>query len=85
MTENLKQYNLNQNQITTWQQAYNLAKEKRQKGICFGNLPNTNDGKQFFAPFIQAGYIEKKTLKYTGVFVLTDKGIAKFDELLSKL
>ncbi len=82
MTE---QFNLNEKQILTWQQAYQFAKEDRQKGICFGRLPETKEGKQFFRPFLQAGYINTNTLKYTGVFVLTDKGISKFEELKQSL
>lgn len=76
---------LNTNQVLTWQQAYEFAKEKRGKGVCFGNVPNTKEGKLFFAPFIKAGYINANCLKYAGVFVLTDKGIAKWEELLAKV
>jgi hypothetical protein len=76
---------LNEKQILTWQQAYQFSKEDRQKGICFGRLPETKDGKQFFKPFLQAGYINANILKYAGVFVLTDKGISKYEELLASL
>ena len=81
----MKQYNLNDKQILTWQQAYEWAKLPEPKYICFGKLPTTKEGKEFFAPFIQAEYISKDTLKYTGVFRLTDKGKLKFEELKSHL
>jgi hypothetical protein len=77
--------NLNENQILTWQEAYNASKVNRKSGIAFGSVPMTKDGKAFFAPFLKAGYINANCLKYTGMFVLTDKGISKFEELLSKV
>jgi len=76
---------LNEKQVLTWQTAYEFTKENRQKGICFGSFPDTKEGKQFFAPFLKAGYINANTLKYAGVFVLTDKGISKYEELLASL
>lgn len=76
---------LNFNQLVTWQQAYHFSKEEKGKGIVFGKLPETKSGRAFFAPFIKAGYINKNTLKYAGVFVLTEKGITKFEELLCNL
>lgn len=76
---------LNKNQILTWQQAYEWNKLPEPKYICFGKLPLTKDGKDFFSPFIKAGYIHNETLKYTGVFKLTAKGIAKFEELKEHL
>ena len=77
----MKEYNLTDNQILTWQQAYEWDNLPQPKYICFGRLPTTKEGKIFFAPFIQAGYIHVPTLKFTGVFRLTDKGKAKFEEL----
>ena len=77
----MKQHNLNDKQILTWQQAYEWANLPEPKYICFGSLPKTKEGKAFFAPFIQAEYIHLPTLKFTGVFRLTDKGKAKFEEL----
>ena len=81
----MKQYNLNDKQILTWQQAYDWEQLPEPKYICFGRFPLTKDGKDFFAPFIQAGYIHKPTLKFAGVFRLTDKGKAKFEELKAAL
>jgi len=77
----MKQHNLNDKQILTWQQAYEWANLPEPKYICFGRLPTTKEGKAFFAPFIQAEYIHVPTLKFTGVFRLTEKGKAKFNEL----
>ena len=65
----------------TWQQAYEWLKLSPQKFICFGKFPMSKEGRKFFAPFLQAGYICKNTLRFTGVFKLTDKGIRKFEEL----
>jgi len=48
-------------------------------------LPTTKEGKAFFAPFIQAEYIHVPTLKFTGVFRLTEKGKTKFEELKAAL
>ncbi len=73
--------NLNENQIETLQQAYEWAQLPVPKYVCFGRLPQTKDGKPFFAPFLKAGLIHKDTLKYTGVFRLTDKGISYFETL----
>lgn len=81
----MKQYNLNGKQIITWQQAYEWANLPVPKFICFGRFPLTKEGKEFFAPFLQAEYIHKPTLKFTGVFKLTEKGKAKFEELKSAL
>lgn len=78
-------FNLNTNQILTWQKAYEWAKLEEPQYICFGRLPNTSEGKEFFEPFLSAGYIHKDTLKYTGVFKLTDKGLKKFEELKANL
>jgi hypothetical protein len=80
----MKKYQLTENQILTWQQAYEWAKLEEPKYICFGQIPQ-REGKEFFAPFLQAGYIHKDTLKYTGVFRLTTKGIEKFEELKNNL
>jgi len=79
------QYNLNANQLLTWQQAYDWSKLPEPKYICYGKFPTTKEGKEFFAPFIQAEYIHKPTLKFTGVFRLTEKGISKFEELKAAL
>lgn len=78
-------HSLNEKQILTWQEAYRKSNLPEPKYICFGNLPNTKDGKAFFAPFLKAGYICKNTIKFTGVFRLTDKGKSKFEELLAHL
>jgi hypothetical protein len=75
----MKEYSLNSNQLITWQQAYEWAKLPQPQYICFGIVPKKE--KQFFEPFLQAGYIHKDTLKYTGVFKLTEKGMKKFEEL----
>lgn len=80
-----KQYNLTDKQILTWQQAYEWNKLSEPKYICFGRLPQQREGKTFFAPFLQAGYIHKDTLNFTGVFRLTEKGISKFEELKAHL
>jgi hypothetical protein len=72
---------LNDKQILTWQQAYEWAKLPEAKYICFGSFPKTREGKKMFAPFIKAGYIHEPTLKFTGVFRLTEKGLSKFEEL----
>ena len=77
----MKQYNLNDKQILTWQQAYEWSKLPEPKYICFGRSANSKDGREFFEPFIKAGYIHAATFKFTGVFRLTEKGIAKFEEL----
>jgi hypothetical protein len=79
------QYNLNANQLLTWQQAYDWEQLPQPKYICYGRFPSTKEGKQFFAPFLQAGYIAKNELKFAGVFRLTDKGKAKFEELKAAL
>lgn len=76
---------LNDKQILAWQQAYEWEKLSQPKYICFGTFPLTKEGKTFFKPFISAGYIHKDTLKFTGVFRLTDKGITKFEELKTAL
>jgi hypothetical protein len=75
---------LTQNQTTTWKQAYEWSKLDEPKYICFGNLPNTKDGKEFFKPFLNAGYIHKDTLKFTGVFRLTQTGKNKIEQLLKE-
>lgn len=77
--------NLSKNQILTWQQAYDWANLETPKYICFGRFPTTKDGKEFFKPFLQAEYIHKPTLQFTGVFRLTEKGKAKFEELKAAL
>jgi hypothetical protein len=79
----MKKYQLTKDQILTFQQAYEWSKLETPKYICFGRLPQKD--KEFFAPFLQAGYIHKDTLKYTGVFRLTPKGISKFEELKNNL
>jgi hypothetical protein len=79
----MKNFELTKNQILTWQQAYEWSKLEVPKYICFGMLPSKE--KKFFAPFLKAGYVHKDTLKYTGVFRLTTKGIYKFEELKNKL
>ncbi len=76
---------LNMNQILTWQQAYRWSKLAEPKYICFGKLPTTKSGKEFFKPFLEAQYIHEPTLKFTGVFRLTDKGVQKFEELKNQL
>jgi len=76
-----EQINLNTNQILTWQQAYDWQKLETPKYVMFGNFPNTKEGKEFFKPFIQAGYILKDHLKFAGAFRLTEKGVMKFEEL----
>ena len=81
----MKQHQLNDKQILTWQQAYDWQKLPEPKYICFGRSANTKDGKAFFAPFIQAGYIHADTFKFTGAFRLTEKGISKFEELKAAL
>ena len=81
----MKQHNLNDKQILTWQQACDWNKLPEPKYICFGKFPTTKEGKAFFAPFIQAEYIHAPTLKFTGVFRLTEKGKIKFEELKSIL
>ena len=81
----MKQYNLNENQLLTWQQAYEWSNLPAPRYICFGSLPKTKEGKQFFAPFLQAKYIHADTLRFTGVFRLTDKGRMKFEELKNNL
>ena len=81
----MEQYKLTKNQLITWQQAYEWANLPEPKYICFGRLPLTKEGKEFFAPFIQAEYIHQPTLKFTGVFKLTEKGKQKFEELKSYL
>lgn len=81
----MENINLNANQILTWQQAYEWSNLTEPKFICFGNMPTTKHGKEFFKPFLQGGYIHKDTLKFTGVFRLTDKGKSKFEELKANL
>jgi hypothetical protein len=76
-------YNLTGAQIEAWQTAYKMGKEDKYQ--CFGSLAKTKEGKLFFAPFLQAGYIHAPTLKYTGVMRLTDKGRTKFEELLNRI
>jgi len=73
---------LNANQILTWQQAYEWQKLETPKYITGFNLKTH---KEFMKPFLKAGYIHKDTLKYTGVFRLTKKGIEKFEELKDQL
>jgi hypothetical protein len=81
----MQDIHLDCNQIITWKQAYDWAKLPEPRYICLGNMPNTTDGKEFLKPFIQKGYIHKDTLKNTGVFRLTDKGIANFKKLKKAL
>lgn len=81
----METYSLNDKQILTWQQAYEWANLPEPKYICFGKVPTTKEGKAFFKPFISAGYIHNDTLKFTGVFKLTEKGKAKFEELKGTL
>lgn len=75
------EYSLTKNQLLTWQQAFEWLNLTTPKYICFGRFPNTKDGKAFFNPFLKAGYIHSDTLKYTGVFKLTEKGVEKFKQL----
>jgi hypothetical protein len=81
----MKKYHLNDKHILTWQQAYEWEQLPTKKFICFGKFPLTKEGKEFFAPFLTAGYINKNTLRFTGVFVLTDKGKRKFEQLKKSL
>lgn len=81
----MKQNTLSDKQVLTWQQAYEWGNLPEPKYICFGRAANTKDGKDFFAPFLRAGYIHANTFKFTGVFRLTDKGKAKFEELISAI
>lgn len=76
---------LNKNQILTWQQAYDWAKLPTPKYICFGRSCRSKDAQAFFKPFIDAGYIDNNTLKFTGVFRLTEKGMTQFEKLKDKL
>ena len=70
----MRKYNLSANQILTWQQAYELSNLPEPKYIMLGNVPKTKEGKAFLEPFLQAGYIDKNHLKFTGAFRLTEKG-----------
>lgn len=79
----MEQFNLTKNQLLTWQQAVTWANLPEPKYIMFGSFPATTQGKEFFKPFIKAGYIDPNHLKYTGAFRLTTKGIEKFKELIN--
>ncbi len=79
------EHGMNKMHILTWQQAFEWSQLERPKYIMFGNKPNTKEGKVFFAPFINAGLIDKNHLKYSGAFRLTKKGKEKYLEFISKL
>lgn len=80
-----KKHYLTDKHLITWQQAYEWEKMPTKKFICFGKFPKTKEGKEFFAPFLQAGYICKNTLRFSGVFRLTEKGKQKFEQLKAAL
>lgn len=82
-TAKIKKYELNKNQIIMWQKAYDF--NKIGKVLCLGYMPKTKEGKEFLKPFVQAEYVCKDSLKYCGVFKLTQKGIQKFEEILNTL
>jgi len=72
--------NLKEKQIVLFKQAYEWAKLPTPKYPCLGRSAKTKDGKAFVAPFAKQGLIHPETLKYTGVFRLTEKGMKYFEE-----
>jgi len=72
-------------QILTWQQAYAWEQLPKPMYIMFGKFPLTKEGKEFFKPFLKAGYIEKNHLNICGAFRLTEKGKQKFEEFIKQL
>lgn len=72
---------MNEKQLITFKQAYEWENLPEPKYICFGQFPKTKEGKEFLKPFIKSGLIHEPTLKYTGVFRLTKKGINQFKQM----
>lgn len=73
---------LNKNQLLTWQQAYEWLKLDKPKYIMGWDLKKHKD---FLEPFLKAKLINKDHLKFAGAFVLTPKGVKKFEELKEQL
>lgn len=64
---------LTDKQLVTMKTAYEF--QKQNKVLMLGSFPTTKEGKEFLKPFIKTGMIHKDTLKFTGGFLLTEKGV----------
>ena len=73
---------LTDKQLVMMKTAYEFQKEN--KVLMLGSFPTTREGKEFLKPFIKTGMIHKDTLKFTGGFLLTEKGVSMYENITQR-
>lgn len=70
---------LTDRQFIIMKTAYEFQKEN--KVLMLGSFPKTKEGREVLKPFIKTGMIHKDTLKFTGGFLLTEKGVKVYENM----